>query len=262
MNGFIQMTKQLTTQVNSPRFPKKVIPALGLLTAGVISLSFMFPFAATSQERDRMYRTLTVSGQGTENIQATLAQVQLGVEAQGKEPQKVQQEVAQRSSAVVNFLKSRGVEKLRTTGINLNPVYSYTNNRQTLTGYQGSNIVSFRVATDKAGVILDEAVKAGASRIDSVSFTATDAAIAAAQKEALRKATQEAQAQAQAVFSSLNFSQKEIVSIQVNNANVPPPIPVQAGFSTKLSPAAEAPPSPVMGGEQEVQASVTLQISY
>jgi uncharacterized protein len=254
------MTKQLTTRMNSSRFHPKVIPAMSLLTAGVISLSFMFPFAATSQERDRIYRTLTVSGQGTENIQATLSQIQLGVEAQGKESQKVQQEIAQRSAAVVNFLKSRGVEKLRTTGINLSPTYSYANNRQTLTGYQGSNIVSFRVATDKAGSILDEAVKAGASRIDSVSFTATDEAIAVAQKEALRKATQEAQAQAQAVFSTLNFNQKEIVSIQVNNANVPPPIPVQMeARSSKLTSDAF---TPVVGGEQEVQASVTLQISY
>lgn len=256
------MANKPMTQLNLSQFPKKVVPALGVLTAGVVSLSLMFPFSATSEERARIYRTLTVSGQGTENIQATLAQVQLGVETQGKEPQKVQQEVAQRSAAVVNFLKSRGVEKLRTTGINLNPIYSYANNKQTLTGYQGSNNVTFRVATDKAGSLLDEAVKVGASRIDSISFTATEAAIATAQKEALRKATQEAQAQAQAVFSSLNLSQKEIVGIQVNNASTPPPMPVMARLQGQDLASKVAPSSPVEGGEQEVQASVTLQISY
>jgi uncharacterized protein len=261
------MANQPMTQLNSCRFPKKVVPALGLLTAGVVSLSLMFPFVATSQEREgaahRIYRTLTVSGQGTENIQATLAQVQLGVETQGKEPQKVQQEVAQRSAAVVNFLKSRGVEKLRTTGINLNPVYSYANNKQTLTGYQGSNNVTFRVATDKAGPILDEAVKVGASRIDGISFTATETAIATAQKEALRKATQEAQAQAQAVLSSLNLNQKEIVGIQVNNASTPPPVPVVFGGKDAMNTSLEARAvSPVEAGQQEVQATVTLQISY
>jgi uncharacterized protein len=256
------MANKPMSKFNPAQFPKKVIPALGLFTAGVVSLSLMFPFAATSQERERIYRTLTVSGQGTENIQATLAQVQLGVETQGKESQKVQQEVAQRSAAVVNFLKSRGVEKLRTTGINLNPIYSYANNKQTLTGYQGSNNVTFRVATDKAGPILDEAVKVGASRIDGISFTATEAAIAAAQKEALRKATQEAQAQAQAVLSSLNLNQKEIVGIQVNNASAPPPIPVMARAQSLDTSSVAKVPSPVEGGEQEVQASVTLQISY
>ena len=45
-----------------------------------------------------------------------------------------------------------------------------------------------------------------------------------AQKQALQAATQDAQQQANAVLSSLNLKQKEVVSIQVNNASSPPPI--------------------------------------
>ena len=39
---------------------------------------------AQSTPISRMLRTLTVSGRGTESIQTTVAQVRLGVEAQGK----------------------------------------------------------------------------------------------------------------------------------------------------------------------------------
>jgi uncharacterized protein len=213
--------------------------------------------------QDRMLRTLTVTGQGTEKIPSTLAQVQLGVEAQGKTAQQVQQEVAKRSSAVVALLKSRSVDKLQTTGINLNPQYSYDNGKQTLTGYQASNTVSFRVPTAQAGSIMDDAVKAGASKIDSVSFTATDEAIADAQKSALRKATQDAQEQAKAVLNTLGFIPKDIVSVQINGANTPLPraYPVTFSASTKLAAEVVA-PTPVEAGEQSVQASVTLQISY
>lgn len=210
--------------------------------------------------QERMLRTLTVTGQGNEKIPSTLALVQLGVEAQGKTAQQVQQEVAKRSSAVVALLKSRSVDKLQTTGINLNPQYNYDNGKQTLTGYQASNIVSFRVPTGQAGVIMDDAVKAGASKIDSVSFAATDQAISDAQKVALRKATQDAQEQAKAVLSALGFAPKDIIRIQVNGANTPTPRPYSMALMAKSADSAAS--TPVEAGEQSVQASVTLQISY
>ena len=193
-----------------------------IVSAGLLSLAFANPVLA----QEKMLRTLTVTGRGTEMVATTITQVRLGVEAQGKTANEVQQEVARRSNAVVSLLKSRQVDKLETTGINLNPTYQYDNGKQTLTGYSASNIVSFRIVTTKAGVLLDEAVKAGASRIDGVSFIATDEAIAATQKAALREATQDAQAQADAVFSALSLSKGQIVSIQVNGATAPPPRPV------------------------------------
>lgn len=213
----------------------------------------------TAMAQERLLRTLTVTGAGVERIATTISQVQLGVEIQGKTAQEVQEEVARRSSAVVELLRSRNVEKLQTTGIQLNPVYSYEDNVQRIRGYSATNTVSFRVANDQAGRILDDAVKAGATRIDGVSFTASETAISEAQKQALREATQEAQQQADAVLSVLNLSRKDIVNIQINGATPPPPMLVR--METK-SFGGEAAQTPVIGGEQEIQASVTLQISY
>ncbi|WP_366525010.1 SIMPL domain-containing protein [Acaryochloris sp. IP29b_bin.137] len=213
----------------------------------------------TPTASEMQYRVLSVTGQGIENIQTTQAQVRLGVEVQGKTAEAVQQQVASRSAAVVSLLKSRQVKKLETTGINLSPNYSYNNGQRRLVGYQGSNIVSFRVDIEAAGPLMDDAVKAGASRIDRVSFVAADATIAAAQKQALTQATQDAQAQARAVLSTLNLSPKDVISIQINRANAPapPPIPIQA---TVLR--SESASTPVVGGEQSVRAAVTLHIRY
>jgi uncharacterized protein len=224
----------------------------------LLCVTFVQP--ALAQERERLARTLTVSGRGVESIPTTLTQVNLGVEVQGKTAQEVQQEAARRSSAVVALLKSRNVEKLQTTGINLSPVYSYTNNVQRLTGYAASNTVSFRIPTQRSGTLLDEAVKAGATQINSISFVATEEAIATAQKQALREATQDAKQQADAVFSTLGFQPKEVVSIQINNASAPPPLILQRAELSKVRSADAT--TPVIGGEQQVEASVTLQISY
>jgi uncharacterized protein len=152
------------------------------------------------------------------------------------------------------------VQKLQTTGINLNPIYNYANNTQRITGYSATNTVSFEISTERAGTLLDEAVGAGATRIDGVSFVASDEAIVAARQQALREATQDARLQADAVLASLNLSQQEIVGIQLNGSSPPPPIFVRETLAARAD-AAPA-PTPVVGGDQEIQASVTLQIRY
>ncbi|MES1025259.1 SIMPL domain-containing protein [Gloeocapsa sp. BRSZ] len=229
------------------------------VVTGLFCLALTSPAMAQPQAPDQI-RTITVSGRGMESIPTTLTQVRLGVEVQGKTAAEVQQEAARRSSAVVALLKARNVERLETTGITLNPVYSYSDNTQRLTGYSATNIVSFRIATERTGNLLDEAVKAGATRIDSVSFIATDSAIAQAQQQALREATQDAQQQANTVLSVLNLSPSEVVSIQINNAGTTPPPPIPLARQAAMADSVAA--TPIVGGEQQVEATVTLQIRY
>ena len=234
-----------------PNF-RNLITAL-CLTLTLVSFAGLDP----AQAQEQRIRTLTVTGRGIEAIPTTQTQVRLGVEVQGKTAAEAQQEAARRSSAVVELLRSRQVEKLQTSGIRLNPTYSDNFQRQ-ITGYTATNTVTFRINTQSAGTLLDDAVKAGATRIDGVSFVATESAIEQAQKQALKKATQDAQAQADAVLNALNFKRGEILSIQVNGASAPPPVYQRLA---RRAVAADA-TTPVEGGEQEIQASVTLQISY
>jgi hypothetical protein len=231
-----------------------------LLTALCLTLtlvSFVGLDAAVAQEQ--RIRTLSVTGRGVEAIPTTQTQVALGVEVQGKTAAEVQQEAARRSSAVVALLRSRQVQKLETTGITLSPNYTYENNQQRLIGYIATNTVSFRLNTQSAGTLLDDAVQAGATRIQGVSFVAADSAIEQAQKQALKKATQDAQAQADAVFSALNLKRGEILNIQVNGASPPPPMYRQLAASRAANADAT---TPVVGGEQQIEASVTLQFGY
>jgi uncharacterized protein YggE len=224
------------------------------MAVGAVSFAGIQPVAAQEQRT----RSLMVSGQGIVSIPTSLARVSLGVEIQGKNAKEVQEEVARKSSAVVQLLRSQNVEKLETTGIRLNPVYDYQNNQQRLTGYIGTNTVSFRVVTEKAGDILDAAVNAGATRIDGIGFVATDEAIASARQQALRAATNDALQQADTVLAALNLSRREIINIQVNAATPPP-----EQFYEKESFARSAADStPVIGGEQQIQANVSLEIKY
>lgn len=230
-----------------------------LLTALCLTLTFVsFVRLDPAVAQEQRLRTLTVTGRGVEAIPTTKTQVRLGVEVQGKTATAVQQEAARRSSAVVELLRSRQVEKLETAGITLSPNYSYENNQQRLTGYTATNTVSFQINTESAGTLLDDAVNAGATRIQGVSFVAAESAIEQAQKQALKKATQDAQSQADAVLSALNLKRGEIQGIQVNGAIAPAPVYRQ--FAAARADANAA--TPVVGGEQQIEASVTLQIGY
>jgi uncharacterized protein len=235
-------------------------PALSiLLTASLVLLMGAAP--GMTQER-KPARTLTASGRGIVSIPTTLSQIRLTIEVAGKTPTAAQQEAAKRSTQVVNYLKSQQVEKLQTAGINLNPTYVYQNgNSPKITGYSATNSISFRVTNDRAGAILDAAVKNGATRIDGVSFVASEQAIANAQLQALKQATQDAQRQADAVLDTLNLKRKEVIGIQINSASTPAPIPLaQEAMRAKVADSSYT--TPVVGGEQQVEAAVTLDIGY
>ncbi len=215
-----------------------------------------------AQER-KPPRTLTASGRGIITIPTTLSQIRLAIEVQAKTPNTTQQEAAKRSARVMAYLKTQRVDKLQTTGINLNPTYIYPpNSNPQITGYTATNSISFQVPTDRAGTILDAAVENGATRIDGVNFVASDKAIESAQINALKQATLDAQRQADAVLSTLNLQRKEVIGIKIDSTSTPAPMPMPFARMQKVAGDAAATSTPVVGGEQQVEAAVTVDFSY
>ena len=234
---------------------------IGYLAAFAIALGAtglpVFTRAAIAQEQTP--RSLITTGRAIVSVPTSLTQVALGVDIQARTARAAQEETARRASAIVNLLEGEGVDKLQTTGIRLNPVYKYENNEQILTGYSASNLVSFRIETERAGAIVDAAVQAGATRIDGLSFVATEEAIEAARKQALREATLDARSQVKEVLDTLGLTERAINRVIVS-ADSPAPIALDTQIATLRE--AAAPKTPVRGGEQQVYANVTLEVVY
>lgn len=200
--------------------------------------------------------TLTVRGRGVETVLTTRVEVHLGVEMQGRTASRVQQLVAQRSTAVVELLQSREVEQLETTGVSLQPAQE--SDRSQTSGFIGTNLVSFRAPLENVGALLDQAVDAGATRIDQIDWIASDEVLKEARQSALQRATQDALLQARTVLNALQFTQGEIISIEVHEAGSGPEFAVRPRM--KAAPGQDL--TPLLQHRQQVQASVTLQISY
>jgi uncharacterized protein YggE len=202
---------------------------------------------------------LTVTGVGIKKIATSITQIEISVEIQDKSATKTQQEMARRTNSVLDFLRSRKVEQLQSKEIRLEPNYQYNNNKREMVGYIGTNAVSFRTTPEQLGAILDGAVNAGATSINGLSMTASEEVIISAQKKALELATIDAQQKAEVIFKTLNLKPKEVSNIQINSS-----AQIYNGGAPRYAMSAEKVSSntTIIGAQQDIEATVTLQISY
>ncbi|MGQ9836792.1 MAG: SIMPL domain-containing protein [Cyanobacteriota bacterium] len=253
-----KMTKRWTWH---PGGSLKLVIGLGMVLA-VAGLSWtVMSSGGVMANPGEGSRVLTVTGQGSAQVETSIARIRLGVILQGDSAQTAQQQVAERSERLVTRLKQLQVNALQTTGISLYPQYDYREGQPRLTGVQGQNSVQFEVPVANAGQVLDEAVAAGATQVESVSFRAEDAVLVQARSHALAQAVKDAQRQAQDVLGALNLTPTSVERIQIHSDSrvVPPPIPLAAGAEFARS---EIASTPVEGGEQTVRAQITLEIRY
>ncbi|MEE3719239.1 SIMPL domain-containing protein [Tumidithrix elongata RA019] len=236
----------------------KALQATTLLSTVFILATPIATFIpSVSAQEVKQSRVLTVTGQGERYVPTTTARVQVAVAVEGKTAEEVQAEIARKTNRVIATLKELQVDKLQTTGISLSPKYVYENNRQRQDGFTGQNSISFVTSIERSGATLDAIVAAGANRIDQISFLAPDEAVRVARNGALQDAVKDAQAQADAVLSSLNLKAQSIRTIQIGNAQSYTPQVFKQALST-----ADNNATSVVGGVQNVQASVTLEITY
>lgn len=206
---------------------------------------------------------LTVSGSGEVKVAANVAAVSLAVETTGKTTKAAQTEAARKATAVVDFLKTQQVKTLQSTQITVNPEYRYDQGQNILVGYRAVQALSFETTAEQAGLLMDQAVAKGATRVDAVTFRADDALRQKAEAEALSRAAHNARTRAKTVLEALGLTWQKIAFIRVNPLQTINPMPKPYAMRTMGTEAAPAStPSPTLGGEDTVQVSVELGVVY
>ncbi len=205
-------------------------------------------------------RTLEVTGQGVISIPTNTAQIQVGIEIEGTTATEVQQAIAQRSSEVVEQLNQLGVIDLQTISISLFPEIDYEQDDSPVVGFIGRNELQFEIATEQAGETIDAAIQAGANIIQDVSFIAPETELNQARLDALELAVQDAQVKATSVLNNLGLQPLEIVDIDIIEVSSPRSnLPFLEFEAADL---AFDRSTPIIGGDQDVIASVALDINY
>jgi uncharacterized protein YggE len=125
-----------------------------------------------------MKRRITVPGQGSVVLHPDLASIRLGVNVVARTAGAARASAAITMDKVLAALDKTGVARrdVRTALVSLSPTLDYSNgNAPRVTGYQLHNSVSVTLRdVAKAGELIDDALGAGASTLDSMDFRVDD----------------------------------------------------------------------------------------
>jgi len=206
-------------------------------------------------------KTVTATGRGEVFIPQTIATVQLTVSENGKTAIEAQGNVRTKSAKLLSVLKTEKTLNVETTSVTVNPNMSYTDNKPKIIGYNANYTVQVKALIENVGTIIDDAVNAGATIIDEPKLTPSNSAIAKAEKDAIKLATQDAKSRAEASLAALGFNSIAVNQITVLNTNNQPH-PVGPTLMRSAENSGGAPATQVVAGKTDIVAEVSLSMTY
>jgi len=202
--------------------------------------------------------TLHVSGTASVTITPDRARASFSVETEAATASAASGENASRMEAVIQAVRQSGagVLSVQTSGYDVRPRYARSTGAgltdQRIVGYTAVNGVQVTLQeVDEVGRLIDAAISAGANRIASLVFFASETN--GARLQALAEAVERARAEAGAIADAMDMELGPALRVQADS----PRGGVQAlpAFRVEM---AQAVTTPVAPGSQVINATVTI----
>ena len=211
-------------------------------------------FAQTPAEPSQVI----VTGEGRVKATPDQAWITIGAESRSKVSKEAQQRNAEAMTAVQQKIAGFGVPKeaIRTTAIDLQVEFDYSNGKQTPRGYVARNTIEVRIDDlAKLGDVLDAVVGSGATTIHGLRFDVK-------QREqlvmsALQAGVKQALAKAQAIATGAGRAVDRVLKVEESftGQDGPRPMMMERAFAK-----ADA-STPVAAGELEIRAQVRVTVA-
>ncbi len=221
-----------------------------LLTVAILVLASLAASAAG----------ISVTGTAERMVQPDLARIELGVETQGDTAQAAVTENATLMTKVRNLLLNFGIPEadLTTSAFSLAPQYRYPKDSEpVLTGYRASNVLEITLRGDlkRAGEVLDLATKAGANRVQNVTFSVQRSE--ELQLELLAEAVGNGKQRAEKLAQAAGVKMGKLLDLSDSATSV---IPYRINFREDYGALKAAYDStPIQPGQIKISAQVNLQ---
>lgn len=207
-------------------------------------------------------RTIRVSGMGEVRVKPDLATVQFAVETTGTTAEEASAANASLMERVIATILGSGVvrDDVRTSGYSVFPEYADTPRNDgmqppQIRGYRAMNMVSVRTTNlDRIGALIDAGLRAGANRLNGVSFEVVNSS--AAEAEALEAAIGEARSAAETMARALGVQLGNVLDASTSAEIVRPYYRAAPQQDMMMSMGAAM--TPIEAGEQTISASASV----
>ncbi len=235
---------------------------LDILIAGIVVNLIFFVMPTIQRFGDSLTpaRTLTVTAEGKTTVSPDVAEVSFSVVSQGTNSETLASENNDKMSAVVENIKSNGVDAkdIKTTGYDLQPRYSYDKNtgKSYIYGYTLTQTVFVKVRDlTKVAKVIGGVTPLGINQIGGISFVVDDPekVLGAARDDAFKKA----KAKAEEIAKSSGVRIGEVVSVSEYQNT---PIPYFAERAAVGGAGAASVPT-IEPGTQELKVNITITYS-
>ena len=224
---------------------------LSLLVAFCVLLTCSFAQAATVDDR-----TISVNGSSTLKVAPDKATINVSIETLDKDAKVASAQNAAIMNKIQKDIMALAIpkDKIKTINYNLYQKYDYDNGKQKLAGYAVSNEIMISVDNiDMVGTVIDTAINAGATNVNSVEFGLKDDQMY--RDKALQQAILDAKRKAEVVAGALGRNIVDVKSIDISNASIEPRM-LNSALYLKAGAGASDTSSPIQAGNINIKADV------
>lgn len=200
-------------------------------------------------------RKMVLNGKGQVSVSPDFASLRLGVLTSGESVTGAQMENARISQQVLQGLKQLGITDIQTVQYQIDQLVDFQNGQRINQGYQVRNV--FEVTTGdiaRVGTVIDTAVKNGANIVESIRFDISKPELY--YQQALNLAVKNAINKAKGIGSSLKIPNEPIPVLITENSLAPIP------YTRSLAMRGEIAATPIEPGQNDIEASVTVEFTY
>jgi len=200
---------------------------------------------------------LSVSATAKSESVPDKAIVTVGVVSEGLTAQEVKDQSSSKINQVISFIKETGTDDrdIQTSQFHISPKYNYSNQQQTVVGYQANQTITVKVrkidqSSQQLEKIIDGAVTHGANQIQGIDFSFEDdeSLVQNARKLAIDKA----KSNALQISKDAGLKLVRIVNVITSASGNPEPM-----YMSNMALAKSAAPQ-IELGSKEVMATVTV----
>ncbi|VBB08743.1 Hypothetical protein LUCI_4021 [Lucifera butyrica] len=236
----------------------KRLSVLILILILLLSASALVHAQSAAINNTSPVRTLTVQGSSHLETVPDEAFITIAVITNGSSANAAAAENARITAAVQDKVMFLNIDKnnIRTTQYMVSPVYNNdagkTDGAPAIIGYKATNAIQVKVDDmTSIGKLIDSALSAGANQVTNIRFSKKEEADL--KQQALKAAIRDASQKASAISSALGTHLGKPIAVTEDNISLQNP-----GDSLMFKSLAAAPATPVMPGELQINASVTV----